>query len=77
MVIDSSVLLALLFRKTGADRFIKAIADADIRLVGAPSMLEATMVAVGRLGPTGRDKVEHLLGDIGATIAPFPEERAR
>jgi ribonuclease VapC len=76
MVIDSSALIALLFREPEAETFTTAIATASTRLVGTPSVLETTMVAVGRLGPIGRSLVERMISDIAARVASFTPEQA-
>ncbi len=76
MVIDSSALIALLFREPEAETFTTAIATASTRLVGTPSVLETTMVAVGRLGPIGRSLVERMISDIAAQVASFTPEQA-
>jgi ribonuclease VapC len=71
MVIDSSALVAILLREPEADRFTAAIIATPRRLVGTPSLLEAAMVAVGRLGPAGRGLVDRLIGSIAADVTPF------
>jgi ribonuclease VapC len=76
MVIDSSALIAILFREPEAGTFAAAIAATPTRLVGTPSVLEATMVAVGRLGPIGRSLVERMIRDVAAQVASFTPEQA-
>lgn len=71
MVIDSSVLVAILFREPDAESFTAAIAAASTRLIGAPSLLETAMVAVGRLGPIGRNMVDRLRQTVAADVVPF------
>jgi ribonuclease VapC len=49
MIIDSSVLVAILRTEPGYERFVLAIAQAKRRLLAAPTFLESTMVlASGR-----------------------------
>jgi ribonuclease VapC len=76
MVIDSSALVASLLREPEADRFTAAIIAAPARLVGAPSRLETTMVAVGRLGPVGNGLVERLIRTIAAEVVSFTPDQA-
>ncbi|MGH7121640.1 MAG: type II toxin-antitoxin system VapC family toxin [Acetobacteraceae bacterium] len=76
MVIDSSALLAILFREAEADSFTAAVVATPRRLVGAPSLLETAMVTIGRLGPTGRGLAERLIGSIAADIMAFTERQA-
>jgi uncharacterized protein with PIN domain len=53
MIIDSSVLVAILRVEPGYERFVLTIAQAKRRLLAAPSFLETTMVLAGSrpLGP--------------------------
>ncbi len=50
MVIDSSALIAIMEGEPERRPFIEAITTADTRLVGAPTMLEASMVVLSRTG---------------------------
>ncbi len=50
MVIDSSALIAIMEGEPERRPFIEAITAADTRLVGAPTMLEASMVVLSRTG---------------------------
>lgn len=76
MVIDSSALVAILFREPDADNFTAAIAAASTRLIDAPSLLETAMVAVGRLGPIGRSMVYRLRQSVAADVVPFTLSQA-
>lgn len=48
MIIDSSVLVAILRLEPGYDRFVLAITQAIRRLLAVPTLLETTMVLAGR-----------------------------
>ncbi len=50
MVIDSSALIAIMMGEPERRPFIEAITAADARLIGAPTMLEASMVVLSRTG---------------------------
>ena len=76
MVIDSSALVAILLREPDADEFSAAIAAARPRLIGSPSVLETTMVMVGKFGPAGRAVVARLLQDTAAEIVSFTAAHA-
>ena len=74
MVIDSSALVAIMTGEPERRLFIEAIAAAETRLVGAPTMLEAGMVMLGR---TGEERLRDLRdfcarGDV-ETVAFGPE----
>ena len=73
MVIDSSVLLAILFDEPDRRSFQDAIAADPVRLVSAVTKLEAGMVTVGRYGPDAGLRLDRLLERLTATIARFDE----
>jgi ribonuclease VapC len=50
IVVDSSALIAILRREPEADSFLSLITDADGCLLSAVSLLETSMVLVGRTG---------------------------
>ena len=53
MVSDSSALIAIMIGEPERRRFIDAITSAETRLVGAPTMMEASMVVLSRTGEEG------------------------
>src|SRR5690349_12496472 len=53
MVVDSSALIAILLSEVDAPRLTKAIASDAVRLVGAPTVVEAAAVMLARKGPGG------------------------
>ena len=50
IVVDSSVLVAILRREPEADHFLQAIAEADGCMLSSVSLLETSMVLAGRTG---------------------------
>ena len=76
MVIDTSALVALLLGESEADRFVRRIAAAPNRCVGAPSYLEAAIVMVARSGPKARQKLDQLIADLAIEIIPFTYDQA-
>ena len=75
MVVDGSVLLAILLRSPDATRFDTALADASVRLISAVTRAEVACVIESRKGATGRTVLERLLreGDI-ETAAVTPQQ---
>jgi ribonuclease VapC len=63
MVIDTSVLVAILLRDPDAERFARAVGDAPVRLLSAVNRVELSCLIEGRKGETGRADVEVLLRD--------------
>jgi ribonuclease VapC len=71
MVIDSSVVLAILFAESDDAAFAEAI-DADpTRMMSAVSVLEASIVVEARKGPAGGRELDLLLHRGRIDVVPF------
>ena len=77
MTLDSSVLVALLFAESGHLDLVDRILDADEMRVGAPTLVEASMVFSGRRRTPAGDEVEGLVRELGITVVPFGEAEWR
>jgi len=71
MVIDTSALLAVLFAEPEADVLVRALASDDRRLVGVPTLVEASAVMVARKGSAGEVALDGLLERLDVTIVPM------
>ena len=76
MVIDSSVLIAILSNEQDAARFAQAIADASVRLMSAASWLETAIVIEARYGLPGGEKLDQLLQTAQIHVEPVTVEQA-
>lgn len=76
MIIDSSVLIAILLEEPEAERFAELIASGSARM-SAANWLEASMVARGHLGAVGTALVDRLVAEAGVEIEPVTIEQAR
>lgn len=76
MVIDSSALIALLLGEPDTASFVAAIANAQTRVVGAPTYLETAIVMHARSGRGAQDKLDRLLSELSAEIVPFTRDHA-
>jgi ribonuclease VapC len=74
MVIDTSALLAILFAEPEASAFVEKIAAADRRLVGGPTLVEATAVMLARKGKAGVIALDALLARLGIEVVPLSVE---
>ena len=61
MIVDTSALVAVVFEEPEAKQISRAIRDADVVRVGAPTLVEATAVVLGRPGPRGEAELRALL----------------
>lgn len=71
MTLDSSALIAVLFAEPGHLELVDLILESDIVRVGAPTLVETSLVYSGRhRRSTGRE-VADLVAELGVVIVPF------
>jgi len=73
MTLDSSALIAILFAEPNHLDLIDRILEADSVRVGAPTLVETTMVFIARRGSGSGREVEALVKELGVTVVPFGE----
>jgi len=73
MVIDTSALIAILTREPSAERLAAAIDQDTRRLVSAATVVELSLVMMGRYGEAGDVQIDRLLTGIVATVVPVGE----
>lgn len=76
MVIDTSALIAILLGEPEAMALVDAIASDDTRLLGAPTLVEASAVMLARKGPQGEIALDALLQRLGAEVVTMSPEAA-
>ena len=76
MILDSSALVAILFKEPEAERLAAMIRDTDTTAIAAPTLLETAIVAEGRTLPGMAEKLDALMGTIRPEIVPFTAEHA-
>ena len=75
MVLDTSAIFAILSRETVAERLIAAV-DADpTRLISAATVVEMTLVILGRYGEAGEPMLDRFIRGIGAEVVDVDEEQ--
>lgn len=85
MTLDTSALVAVLFSEPGYLDIVDRILEADVVRVGAPTLVEASLVLAGRRGrragrepaPAIDSAVEELVRELGVTVVPFGEAEWR
>ncbi|HEX3881523.1 MAG TPA: type II toxin-antitoxin system VapC family toxin [Stellaceae bacterium] len=63
MVIDTSVIVAILLREPEAEEFNRRIMETPVRLISAVTRVESSFVIEGRFGEPGRTDLDRLLTD--------------
>ncbi len=77
MIIDSSVLVAILGAEEEAAEFTRTIEEAPMLRISAANYLEAAIVVDGRKDPVASREFDDLLRVAGVEIAPVTEEHAK
>lgn len=75
MVIDTSALVAILLGEPSAQRLVQALEADPERLVSAATVVETSLVLMGRYGDVGDAQLDRFLRSIGADIVPVGEEQ--
>jgi ribonuclease VapC len=73
VTLDSSALIAILFAEPGHLEIVDKILDAEHVRLGAPTLVEASVVYAGRRKATSTGDVEALVRELGVTVVPFGE----
>ena len=73
MTLDTSALVAVLFSEPGYLRLVDAMLEADRLRIGAPTLVEVSLVFAGRTGRASGAEIYKLLEELGVTIVPFGE----
>lgn len=76
MVVDSSVLIAVLLLEPDAEQFLNQLIDAPDLYISAVSLVETAMVIEYKKGQTGADKLDELLAELTPTIVEFDQKQA-
>ena len=73
MILDTSVLLAVIFREPGHERLVEELTNARAVAAGAPTLAEAGIVLTARLGDAADGMLERVLDEFGVQEIPFGE----
>jgi ribonuclease VapC len=77
IVIDTSAIIAVLYREPEFDQFQRLIIDAESCFVSAVSYLEASMVLIGRGTPKATKELDAFLERVAIEFVPFDYELAK
>ncbi len=76
MILDTSAVLAILFREPDAARFARAITSAPTRRMSAATLLETSIVLESRSGPAAGYELDAFLQEAGIELEPVTPEQA-
>jgi ribonuclease VapC len=75
MILDTSALVAILYREPEAEAFTQIIHDADACRISVASHVELSMVVESQLGPEGMRQAEAFVRRAGITVEPVTVEQ--
>ncbi|MFO7894026.1 MAG: type II toxin-antitoxin system VapC family toxin [Longimicrobiales bacterium] len=73
MIVDTSAILAIVFREPGYETLLARLQDAHGAAVGSPTLAETGIVLHARLGDDSRGLLERLLDELAIQEIPFGE----
>lgn len=76
MIIDSSVLVALIQNEPAAEQIATVLASCSAPVIGAPTLAETLIVLTARQGPVARTVFDRLAIEINLCVAEFGAEHA-
>jgi ribonuclease VapC len=77
VILDSSAVLAILFREPGFEALFEKLAADPNPGIGSPTLAEAGIVLVARLGNASRSRLTSFLAESDMAIVPFGEAHWR
>jgi ribonuclease VapC len=75
MVLDTSAMFAVLTQEPEAERLTSAIENDSVRLVSAATVVEMSLVILGRYGEAAEPLLDRFLRGIGAELVPVDLEQ--
>jgi ribonuclease VapC len=74
MIVDTSAMVAILYREPEAEAFARLIHDADDCRISVVTYVELSMVIESQLGPEGMRQAEAFFRRAGVTVEPVTVE---
>ena len=77
MIVDTSALVAILFREPGYEDLIDVLREKGPSGIAAPTLVEAGIVASARLKEDASPLLLALMTELDIAVVPFGEDHAR
>lgn len=77
MILDSSALIALVFREPEAEQILASLAEAEVVAIGAPTLAETGIVLGAKLGEASRAILSRLIEDLDLVVVRFTAAHGR
>lgn len=76
MIVDTSPVVAVLLKEPGFEVFLQALSQVRLKRMAAPTLLELTMVMIGRKATQGPSLVDDFLRAAEIEVIPFSADHA-
>jgi ribonuclease VapC len=73
VIVDSSAIIAVLFREPGHDALIDLLSREEQPGVGAPTLAETGLVLTARMGLMARTLLARFIDEAGLVVIPFDD----
>jgi ribonuclease VapC len=77
VILDTSAIVAVVFREPEEDEFLQKIGDAASVGIGTPTLAETAIVLAARLGQEGLQLLSLLVRRAGVVVVPFDAEHSQ
>jgi ribonuclease VapC len=77
MIVDTSVVIAVIVKEPGYESLARKLADADVLGIGTPTLTECGIVLSARFGALGRTLLNEFLEQFPVVAVPFTEDHWR
>jgi ribonuclease VapC len=74
VIVDSSALIAVLLKEPGYEAILDQLTTDEVVQVGAPTLVETSMVLVARVGIVGKTLLARLLEETEAAVIDFTDD---
>jgi ribonuclease VapC len=74
VIVDSSAIVAILLKEPGHDALQEQIASADVARVGAPTLVETSIVLTARLGLVGKTLLARFVQEAELQVVDFTDD---
>jgi ribonuclease VapC len=77
MIVDTSAIIAIVFKEPGYEELIERMSNADTLGIGTPTLAETGIVLAARLGTGGKTILARLTQELGLVQIPFGDAHWR
>lgn len=74
MILDSSAVVSVLLGEPSAEALLDVMSTADELVIGAPTLVETSIVLEARRDRDAVDDLQALLADLEVSVVPFDEQ---